>query len=94
MIHFPENPNVIYYSSYGENGLNGKDIYVQRRLPAGGWGLPQVLKGGVNTPIVRDPWSEFWVNLELFWDEPSLASWLTFFADFYALALMPLHGGW
>jgi epidermal growth factor receptor substrate 15 len=54
LIHFPENPNVIYYSSYGENGLNGKDIYVQRRLPAGGWGLPQVLKGGVNTKYDED----------------------------------------
>ena len=54
LIHFPENPNVIYYSSYGENGVNGKDIYVQRRLPTGGWGLPQVLKGGVNTKYDED----------------------------------------
>jgi tetratricopeptide (TPR) repeat protein len=28
LIHFPQNPSVIYYSSYGENGTNGKDIYV------------------------------------------------------------------
>ena len=54
LIHFPENPNVIYYSSYGDNGVNGKDIYVQRRLPTGGWGLPQVLKGGVNTKYDED----------------------------------------
>ena len=54
LIHFPENPNVIYYSSYGDNAANGKDIYVQRRLPTGGWGLPQVLKGGVNTKYDED----------------------------------------
>ena len=54
LIHFPENPNVIYYSSYGDNLANGKDIYVQRRLPTGGWGLPQVLKGGVNTKYDED----------------------------------------
>jgi len=49
LIHFPANPTVIYYSSYGDNGKTGKDIYVQRRLPTGGWGLPQALKGYVNT---------------------------------------------
>jgi len=54
LIHFPENPNVIYYSSYGESGENGRDIYVQRRLPTGGWGLPQILKGGVNTKFDED----------------------------------------
>ncbi len=54
LIHFPANPTVIYYSSYGENGKTGKDIYVQRRLPSGGWGLPQVLKGDVNTNFDED----------------------------------------
>ncbi len=54
LIHFPANPTVIYYSSYGENGKTGKDIYVQRRLPTGGWGLPQALKGDVNTNFDED----------------------------------------
>ena len=54
LIHFPANPTVIYYSSYGENGKTGKDIYVQRRLPTGGWGLPQALKGDVNTTFDED----------------------------------------
>ena len=54
LIHFPANPTVIYYSSYGESGKTGKDIYVQRRLPTGGWGLPQELKGDVNTKFDED----------------------------------------
>ena len=54
LIHFPENPNTIYYSSYGEEGKTGKDIYVQRRLPSGEWGLPQKLNGGVNTKFDED----------------------------------------
>ncbi len=54
LIHFPANPTVIYYSSYGEHGKTGKDIYVQRRLPTGGWGLPQALKGDVNTNFDED----------------------------------------
>lgn len=54
LIHFPANPTVIYYSSYGESGKTGKDIYVQRRLPTGGWGIPQMLQGGVNTNFDED----------------------------------------
>jgi hypothetical protein len=54
LIHFPENPTVIYYSSYGDNGKTGKDIYVRRRLPTGGWGIPQVIQGGVNTNFDED----------------------------------------
>ena len=54
LIHFPENPTVIYYSSYGDNGKTGKDIYVRRRLPTGGWGIPQAIQGGVNTKFDED----------------------------------------
>ena len=54
LIHFPENPTVIYYSSYGDNGKTGKDIYVRRRLPTGGWGVPQAIQGGVNTNFDED----------------------------------------
>ncbi|MFN5846496.1 MAG: hypothetical protein ACK46O_12385, partial [Flavobacteriia bacterium] len=54
LIHFPQNPSVIYYSSYGENGSNGKDIYVRRKLPDGSWGLPQPIPGNVNTKFDED----------------------------------------
>jgi hypothetical protein len=54
LIHFPQNPSVIYYSSYGESETNGKDIYVRRRLPDGGWGMPQALPGNVNTKFDED----------------------------------------
>jgi len=54
LIHFPSKPSVIYYSSYGENGATGKDIYVRRRLPDGSWGMPQAIQGNVNTKFDED----------------------------------------
>jgi epidermal growth factor receptor substrate 15 len=54
LIHFPAKPSVIYYSSYGDNGNTGKDIYVRRRLPDGSWGMPQPLPGNVNTQFDED----------------------------------------
>jgi len=54
LIHFPANPKVIYYSSYGDKGENGKDIYVRRKLPDNSWGQPQELPGEVNTPYDED----------------------------------------
>lgn len=54
IIHFPAKPNMIYYSSYGEDEKNGKDIYIRRRLPDGSWSLPQTINGGVNTQFDED----------------------------------------
>ncbi|MES2799288.1 MAG: hypothetical protein V4638_04670, partial [Bacteroidota bacterium] len=54
VVHFPQNPSVIYYSSYGETEGTGKDIYVRRRLPSGTWGEPQKIPGGVNTKFDED----------------------------------------
>ena len=54
LIHFPQKPSVIYYSSYGDNEATGKDIYVRRRLPDGSWGLPQPIPGNVNTQFDED----------------------------------------
>jgi hypothetical protein len=54
LIHFPQKPSVIYYSSYGEDGKTGKDIYVRRRLPDGTWGVPQKIPGNVNTEFDED----------------------------------------
>src|SRR3989338_5585838 len=54
IVHFPPNAKAIYYSSYGDNGANGKDIYIRRRLPDNSWGDPQLLPGEVNTPEDED----------------------------------------
>ncbi|MGB0915907.1 MAG: tetratricopeptide repeat protein, partial [Crocinitomicaceae bacterium] len=49
IVHFPPQAKAIYYSSYGDDESTGKDIYIRRRLPNGGWGNPQILPGVVNT---------------------------------------------
>lgn len=49
IVHFPPNAKAIYYSSYGDDESTGKDIFIRRRLPNGGWGDPQILPGAVNT---------------------------------------------
>ena len=54
IVHFPENAKAIYYSSYGDSEATGKDIYIRRRLPDGGWGEPQKLPGQVNTDTDED----------------------------------------
>jgi hypothetical protein len=54
VIHFPANSPGIYYSSYGEDGSTGLDIYVRKRLPDGKFGEPQKVQGGVNTGMDED----------------------------------------
>ncbi len=49
IIHFPANSLYIYYSSYGEDGTTGLDIYVKKKLPGGEWSEAQKVKGQVNT---------------------------------------------
>ena len=49
VIHFPANSPYIYYSSYGEDGSTGLDIYVKQKLPGGEWSLAQKVRGQVNT---------------------------------------------
>lgn len=54
IVHYPAEAKAIYYSSYGETGSTGKDIYVRRRLPDGKWGEPQRVQGGVNSSEDED----------------------------------------
>ena len=54
LVHFPQNASLIYYSSYGENGNTGKDIYVRRKLPDGSWGMSQPVQGNVNSAFDED----------------------------------------
>lgn len=49
VIHFPAKSPYIYYSSYGEDGETGLDIYVKQKLPGGDWSLAQKVRGQVNT---------------------------------------------
>ncbi|MNJ90798.1 hypothetical protein D3C87_84360 [compost metagenome] len=54
LIHFPDNAQTIYYSSYGDSEKGSKDIYCRKRLPDGKWGLPALVSGGVNTKFDED----------------------------------------
>ncbi len=47
-FYIPEN-RIIYYSSYGDKGENGKDIYRSHQLGGGQWSEPQVLSSNINT---------------------------------------------
>jgi len=49
IIHFPKKSPFIYYSSYGEDGSTGLDIYVIKKLPNGKWSKSQKIIGSVNT---------------------------------------------
>lgn len=54
LIHFPDNAQTIYYSSYGDSDKGSKDIYCRKRLPDGKWGLPVLVAGNVNTKFDED----------------------------------------
>jgi DNA repair exonuclease SbcCD ATPase subunit len=49
VIHFPANSPNVFYSSYGENGSTGLDIYQKKKLPDGSYSLPQKVRGQVNS---------------------------------------------
>jgi hypothetical protein len=54
VIFLSPNNDMVYYASYGDKGETGKDIYIIRKLPTGGWGKPQALGAPVNTPYDED----------------------------------------
>ncbi len=54
LIYFGKGATTIYYSSYGETGENGKEIYRKKREASGTWGEPELVKGAVNTPYDED----------------------------------------
>jgi hypothetical protein len=54
VIHYPGAGTTIYFSSYGKNTSNGKDIYEAQVLPDGAFTEPEKLKGGVNTKYDED----------------------------------------
>jgi hypothetical protein len=54
VIHYPGNGTTIYFSSYGKNNTNGKDIYKAQILPDGTFSEAEKIKGGVNTKYDED----------------------------------------
>ncbi|MBS1634410.1 MAG: hypothetical protein JST26_00715 [Bacteroidetes bacterium] len=54
VIYLPNNAQRVYYSSYGENGSNGRDIYFVNRLPNGSWSKPQAMPATINTEYDED----------------------------------------
>ncbi|MFK8038491.1 MAG: hypothetical protein AB8B74_09390 [Crocinitomicaceae bacterium] len=49
IIYFPQDSPYIFYSSYGESGDSGLDIYVKQKLPNGKWSNAVKVVGDVNT---------------------------------------------
>lgn len=54
VIHYPGNSTTIYFSSYGQDGTTGKDIYKAQILPDGKFSKPEKVKGDVNTKYDED----------------------------------------
>ena len=55
IIYFPPlNQDILFYSSYGEDGDNGLDIYFKKRLSSGGWSSPKILPENINSPYDED----------------------------------------
>jgi hypothetical protein len=54
VVYLPRNGERVYYSSYGDNGNNGRDIYFVNRLPNGNWSKPQPMPAPVNTEYDED----------------------------------------
>lgn len=54
VIYLPRNGERVYYSSYGETGDKGRDIYFVNKLPNGEWSKPQVMPSPINTEYDED----------------------------------------
>ncbi len=54
IIYLAANNNQIYYSSFGTDGKNGKDIYVVKKQADGEWSAPTSLGSTINTPFDED----------------------------------------
>lgn len=54
VVYLPRSGERVYYSSYGDNGSNGRDIFFVNRLPNGSWSKPQAMPAPVNTEYDDD----------------------------------------
>jgi hypothetical protein len=54
VVYLPKTGERVYYSSFGENGDRGREIFYVNRLPNGGWSKPQILPASINTEFDED----------------------------------------
>ena len=54
VVYLPRSGERLYYSSYGENGNNGRDIFYVNKLPNGSWSKPTMLPSSINTEFDED----------------------------------------
>jgi len=54
LIHLGDNPKMAIFSSYGNDGKNGKDIYRVVKMPNGDWSKPAPIGEGINTKFDED----------------------------------------
>jgi hypothetical protein len=54
ILYLPNGTNEVYYSSYGNKGENGKDIFKSIKLGNGNWSDPVSLGESINTPYDED----------------------------------------
>lgn len=54
LIHLPDKPGPLYFSSYGKDGKTGRDIYRTELLPSGTFATPVRLAGFINTDEDED----------------------------------------
>ncbi|MEI6576923.1 MAG: hypothetical protein WCO63_12170 [Bacteroidota bacterium] len=50
VMFFPKGQDEVYFSSYGDDRKNGRDIFHAYRQPDGSWGKPLRVEGAINTP--------------------------------------------
>lgn len=54
IIYLGEKRDMVVFSSYGNNGSNGKDIFKVVKLPNGEWSKPSLLLGKINSKFDED----------------------------------------
>ncbi|MDF2450068.1 MAG: WD40-like beta Propeller containing protein [Bacteroidota bacterium] len=54
VVYLSRKAERLYYSSYGESGNTGRDIYFVNKLPNGTWSKPTMLPATINTEFDED----------------------------------------
>jgi len=54
IVYLSKKNDQIFYSSYGQDGKRGRDIYVIKKQPNGEWSQPQALPSNINTEFDED----------------------------------------
>lgn len=54
VVYLPRRAERLYYSSFGESGNTGRDIYYVNKLPNGSWSKPTIMPAAINTEFDED----------------------------------------